>query len=151
VIWGTDDNSVTVEEINGNLIISSDVVARTVEANRYTLVEDELTPLPQPFFVGYYNYENGLFNLTNSYLYWNNKTHACINNVINEYEQKSIDPQYSDEERIAFGDYAEYLYLSTSLIHPEGSSSPALLPPYWTFKTPPDENEPYYPECWWNQ
>lgn len=138
IIWGTDDPNVTVIHNNGNLIISGEVVARSVNANNYYLVSLPNEVLPTPFYVGYQKWIDETFWFTEGYLRWLSNTRNCINAVKTEYIDKSLDLSYDPEMRLAFEGYAYEL----SLV--EGQQ---YIEPSWNFPTPPDETSPYYPPC----
>lgn len=138
IIWGTNDNETNVEVIDNNFVVNGSVVARGVDENNFTLVEDANVNLIDPFFVGYVLFVNGVFEYTNEYTLWNEKTHNCISSLSVEYTDKSNDPQYTDEERAAFLEYVDALSLISSV---------EFIAPYFTYPTPPDEEFPYIPAC----
>ena len=81
IIWGTNDNETNVEVIDNNFVVNGSVVARGVDENNFTLVEDANVNLIDPFFVGYVLFVNGVFEYTNEYTLWNEKTHNCISSL----------------------------------------------------------------------
>lgn len=138
IIWGTDNPNVTVIQNNGNLIISGDVVARSVNANNYYLYTSPNEALPTPFYVGYQKFTDNGIVFTDSYNIWLSNTKNCITAIKNEYILKSQNMDYDPEMRLAFEGYAYEL----SLVEGE-----QYIEPSWTFPTPPDETSPYFPPC----
>jgi hypothetical protein len=138
VIWGTNDNNIQVEVINNDFLVDGVVVAKNVNENQFSLLEDNNEVLSNPFFVGYVTYVNNYLTPTQSYLDWNLKIHNCITSVRNEYYNKSQNPEYSEKERASFVVY----YSELDVIY-----NNTYIDPSWTFPCPPDEINPYYPPC----
>lgn len=137
VIWGTDDNETIVELIDNNFVVNGQIVATDVDDSKYTLIEDINVVLIDPFFVGYVTYNNE-FQYTPEYIAWNNKTHNCLLQLTLEYDEKSEDIFYTDEERIAFAEYVQTLsYITLN----------EYIQPEFSYPTPPDEEFPFTPIC----
>lgn len=137
VIWGTDNNAIVVEVIDNGLYIDGQLIATNVNEQNFQLIEEDGVNLINPFFIGYTNYQNG-FNYTNEYIFWNNKTHNCLLELTFQYEAKSEDILYTDEERIAFSEYVTALNYAFELQY---------LQPTFSYPTPPDEQFPFVPTC----
>lgn len=138
IIYGTNDNSTTIEVIDGNLLINGDVIATNVSESDYDLIENTGQDLRTPFYVGYMTYINGVFNYSSSYIAWNSKTHNCLDILIYQYYQKSEDDSYSEYEREQFRTYAMELEPIVAIQY---------LEPTFEYPCPPDELFPFYPLC----
>jgi len=136
VIYGTDDNSVNITMDGSTLSIGSFKIKNYTPSD-FFLVEDDSVNLINPFFSGYVEYNNAELSLTNTYTEYNTNIKIIINNIINEYTEKSSDDSYSSEERAEFLEYAQDLetYLEDT----------TYVPPSYIFKTPPDQLYPWYP------
>lgn len=138
VIYGTNDNTTTIEVVNNNLLINGVVIATNVNESEYDLIEDYNQSLIEPFYVGSVVYYTGTFAYSTEFQLFLEKTHNCLSEVRDIYYLKSQDPQYSPEEKQSFIDYYTEL---------DSINNIAILPPTFEYPTPPDEMFPYYPSC----
>ena len=127
-IWGSDNNQTTVEVVDNKLVIDGVVIATGVDETNYTLVEEAERNLISPFFPGYVKYESEILSYTQQYLNMNEKFHSCTSTVYLEYQDSH--PEYADE------------LLSILNIQ--------YLEPSYQIPTPPDQDFPWYPNCWFN-
>ena len=138
VIYGTNDNSVSITVSGSKLTIGSFVI-KGYTPEDFDIIEDDSATLIDPFFSGYVQYVEGEMSLTSEYYDYNSRVKSCIANVVEEYQNKSNDESYSSEERADFLQYSQDLdaYLQ-SITH---------VSPSYTFDTPPGEIFPWKPNC----
>jgi len=138
VIYGTNDNSVSITVSESKLTIGSFVV-KGYTPEDFDIIEDDSATLIDPFFSGYVQYIEGEMSLTSEYADYNSRVKSCMGTVVQEYLDKSNDESYSSEERADFLQYSQDLdaYLQST----------THVPPSYTFDTPPGEIFPWQPSC----
>lgn len=135
VIFGTNNNNAQIV-IDGPYITIDSV--RIYGLTDYDIIEDNSIQLPNPFFVGYQTFVDGVFEFTPNYLAWNTKAFPCIKSVQDEYVAKSKDPVYSQQERDSFAEYASSLDPIFNITY---------IDPGFQVPIPPDEDYVWQPAC----